>query len=320
MALSLQQRSLVDEILELKARRNAVILAHNYQVPEIQDIADHVGDSLALSQAAVKTQADVIVFCGVYFMAETAAILNPKKKVLIPDLKAGCSLVDSSPDVGWVKDWKAKHPNGVVVSYVNTLAEIKAESDYCCTSANAVEVVRSIASDKEVLFLPDMFLGAYVESVTGRKMHVWHGECHVHAGITPGDVAKLRAQYPDADFLIHPECSCLSPYLYHMEKGDIAKEGTHILSTGGMIEHVQNSAAKEFVVATETGMLHRLRKMQPDKKFVPVKEDAECKYMKMITLEKLHRSLLEMVYEVRVPPEVTSKAQVAIQRMMQAKK
>src|SRR5215471_21217550 len=187
------------EVRRLARQRDAVILAHNYQVPEIQDIADHVGDSLALSQAAAQTRADVIVFCGVYFMAETAAILKPKKKVLIPDQKAGCSLVDSSPDVAWVRDWKAKHPDGVVVSYVNTLAEIKAESDYCCTSANAVEVVQSIPKDREILFLPDMFLGAYVESVTGRKMHVWHGECHVHAGITPADIAKLRAEYPEAE-------------------------------------------------------------------------------------------------------------------------
>ncbi len=318
--LATEQTNLVDEILVLKKKRNAVILAHNYQVPEVQDIADHVGDSLALSQAAANTSADVIVFCGVYFMAETAATLNPNKKVLIPDLRAGCSLVDSSPSVAWVRDWKDRHPGGLVVSYVNTLAEIKAESDYCCTSANAVEVVKSLPAEREILFLPDMFLGAYVESVTGRKLHIWPGECHVHAGIKPGDVAELRAQYPEAEFLIHPECSCVSPYLYHLAKEDISKERTYVLSTGGMVDRVMKSAAKEFVVATETGVLHRLRKLQPEKKFIPVRADAECRYMKMITLEKVHRSLRDMVYQVKVPEEVTAKANMAIQRMVQARR
>jgi quinolinate synthase len=320
MAVITEEHRLLEEIAELKHTRNAIILAHNYQIPQIQDVADFVGDSLALSQAAAKTDAEVIVFCGVRFMAETAAIVNPGKRVLSPDPGAGCSLVDSSPDVSWVRDWKSKHSGGVVVSYVNTSAEIKAESDYCCTSANAVEVVRAIPSDKEVLFIPDMFLGAYVESMTGRKLHVWPGECHVHAGIGPNDVARLRSQHPDAEFLIHPECSCSSPYLYHLAKNDISNERSYILSTGGMIEHAKKSQAKEFVVATETGILHRLRKMEPEKSFIPVREDAVCKYMKMTTVEKLHRSLRDMVFEVRVPEEIRSKASVSIQRMLEVRK
>lgn len=313
----MQEQALLEEIVDLRDRRKAVILAHNYQIPQIQDIADYVGDSLALSQAASKTEAEVIVLCGVYFMAETAAIVNPSKKVLIPDQGAGCSLVESSPDVLRVREWRSKHPNGAVVSYVNTTAEIKAESDYCCTSANAVEVVRKIPSDKDVLFIPDMFLGAYVESVTGRKLDIWPGECHVHAGIGPEDVTRLRNQYPEAEFLIHPECSCVSLYLYRLANNDISNDRSYILSTGGMMEHARNSHASEFVVATETGMLHRLRKMHPQKTFIPVRADAVCRYMKMITVESLHRSLRDMVYEVRVPEEISSRARVAIQRMLE---
>ena len=308
---------LLEEIVDLRDRRRAVILAHNYQIPQIQDIADYVGDSLALSQAASRTEAEVIVFCGVYFMAETAALVNPSKKVLIPDQGAGCSLVESSPDVLRVREWRSKHPNGAVVSYVNTTAEIKAESDYCCTSANAVEVVKTIPSDKNVLFIPDMFLGAYVESVTGRKLDVWPGECHVHAGISPEDVTRLRNEYPEAEFLIHPECSCVSLYLYRLANNDISNDRSYILSTGGMMEHVMSSRAGEFVVATETGMLHRLRKMHPQKTFIPVRDDAVCRYMKMITVENLHRSLRDMVHEVHVPEEVSSRARVAIQRMLE---
>lgn len=316
VAASQQEQALLEEIIDLRDRRKAVILAHNYQIPQIQDIADYVGDSLALSRAASETEAEVIVFCGVYFMAETAAIVNPSKRVLIPDQSAGCSLVESSPDIQRVREWKLKHPHGAVVAYVNTTAEIKAESDYCCTSANAVEVVNSIPSDKDILFIPDMFLGAYAQSVTGRKLDLWPGECHVHAGIRPEEVTKLRREFPKAEFLIHPECSCVSLYLYHLANNDISNDRSHILSTGGMMEHVKSSRSDEFVVATETGMLYRLRKMQPRKMFVPVREDATCKYMKMITIENLHRSLRDMVYEVRVSEETSSRARVAIQRML----
>jgi quinolinate synthase len=317
VATSLQEQALLEEIIDLRDRRKAVILAHNYQIPQIQDIADCVGDSLALSQAASNTEAEVIVFCGVYFMAETAAILNPNKKVLIPDQGAGCSLVESSPTALRVQEWRLKHPNGAVVSYVNTTAEIKAESDYCCTSANAVEVVKAIPSDTDVLFIPDMFLGAYVEAMTGRKLDIWPGECHVHARIGPEEVTRLRSEYPQAEFLIHPECSCVSLYLYHLANNDISNDRSYILSTGGMMKHAKNSDANEFVVATETGILHGLRKAQPQKTFIPVREDAVCRYMKMITVENLHRSLRDMVYEVRVPEEISSRARVAIQRMLE---
>lgn len=308
---------LIDEILRLKKERDAVILAHNYQIPEIQDLADFVGDSLGLSQAALKTKASVIEFCGVHFMAETAAILNPEKKVLIPDLNAGCSLVESSPTAEWLREWKRKHPNGVIVSYINTTAALKAESDYCCTSSNAVKIVESIPQDKEILFIPDMFLGAFVEAKTGRKLHVWHGECHVHAGILPKDIVNLREKYPNAEFLIHPECSCASQFMCFMADGDIPSTKTHILSTEGMIHISKASSEKTFLVATETGILYRLRKENTSKSFLPVKPDAVCKYMKMNTLEKLHHSLKECMYEVRVAEPIASRAKQAIDRMLE---
>jgi quinolinate synthase len=307
---------LVTEILRLKRERNAVILSHNYQVPEVQDIADFVGDSLGLSQAASRTSADTIIFCGVHFMAETASIISPQKKVLIPDLGAGCSLA-ATIDGEKLRAWKKQHPRAVVVSYINTTAEVKAESDYACTSSNAVKVVNSIPRDREVLFLPDLFLGAYVMEKTGRKMEVWPGECHVHAGITPDIVNRKLKENSDAEFLIHPECGCVTQFLYFSEKGDFNPEMTHVYSTEGMVRHARESSADKFVVATETGILHRMRKENPDKTFLPIKDDAVCQYMKTITLEKVHRSLRDQVYQVKVSKETADRARLSIQRMLE---
>ncbi|MBI3977334.1 MAG: quinolinate synthase NadA [Chloroflexi bacterium] len=311
-----EQRDLIEEIKRLRVQRNAVILAHNYQIPEIQDLADFVGDSLALSQAAAKTGADVIAFCGVHFMAETASILSPDKTVLIPDLEAGCSLA-ATITADELRCWKAEHLGAAVVSYVNTTAEVKAESDYTCTSGNAVKVIQAIPPDREILFLPDMFLGAYLERVTGRKLRIWLGECHVHAGIRPETVATARAAHPDAEFLIHPECGCTSTCMYHLAERDIPADGTHVLSTEGMIRHARQSPAGSFVVATEVGILHRLRQQNPTKSFYPVSESAVCQYMKTITLEKLHRSLRDLVFEVKVPAAIAERARLPVQRMLE---
>ncbi len=303
------------QVLALKKERNAVILAHNYQLPEVQDVADFIGDSLALSKNADTTGADMIVFCGVHFMAETASILCPDKKVLIPDLEAGCSLA-STINAQELQAWKDEHPDAVVVSYVNTTADVKALSDYCCTSSNAVKVVSSIPKDREVLFLPDLFLGSYIAEVTKRKnMYIWPGECHVHAGIKAEDINKMLATFKSADFLVHPECSCTSSTMYHMSKGDLSKTG-HILSTEGMMKHARASDAKQFVVATETGILYRMQKENPSKEFIPIKRDAVCKYMKKIDLEKVYNSLAHNVYEVKVPKSVADRAKLAIDRML----
>ncbi len=312
---TLTSADLIAEIQRLRRERNAVILAHNYQVPEIQDLADFVGDSLGLSQAAARTDADVIVFCGVHFMAETAAILCPDKKVLIPDPEAGCSLA-ATIDAAQLRSWKAQHPGAVVVAYVNTTAEVKAEADYCCTSSNATKVINSIPPDREILFLPDLFLGSYLQRVTGRKLHVWLGECHVHAGIRPADILGKLEAHPDAEFLIHPECGCVTSCMYYVADGTIPANNAHILSTEGMIRRAQQSPARKFIVATEVGVLHRMRKDNPDKVFIPASEDAVCQYMKKITLEKLYRSLRDLVYEVRVDPEIAARARIAIERMI----
>ncbi|MFL6471582.1 MAG: quinolinate synthase NadA [Nitrososphaeraceae archaeon] len=303
------------QILALKQDRNAVILAHNYQLPEVQDIADFIGDSLALSKNAAQTDADIILFCGVYFMAETASIICQDKKILIPDLGAGCSLA-SSINVDELKSWISEHPNAIVVSYVNTSAAIKALSDYCCTSSNAVKIIKSIPESKEILFLPDMFLGSYVAEITKRKnMHIWPGECHVHAGINAEQINTMLTSFRNAEFLVHPECSCTSSTLYHMSRGDLAKNG-HVLSTEGMMNHARTSDAKQFVIATETGIIHRMKKENPNKEFIPIKEDAICKYMKKINLEKVHNSLADMVYEVKVPANIAEKAKLSIDRML----
>jgi quinolinate synthase len=305
----------IHRVLELKKQKNAVILAHNYQLPEVQEVADFIGDSLALSKIAASTNADTIVFCGVHFMAETASILCPEKKVLLPDLEAGCSLA-STINANELQAWKAEHSSAVVVSYVNTSADIKALSDYCCTSSNAVKVVSSIPRDREVLFLPDLFLGSYVAEVTGRKnMYVWPGECHVHAGIKAEDINMMLARFKNAEFLVHPECSCTSSTMYQISKGDLDKTG-HILSTEGMLRHAKASDSKQFIVATETGILYRMQKENPDKEFIPIKQNAVCKYMKKITLEKVYNSLEHNVYEVKVPSDVASRAKLPIDRML----
>jgi quinolinate synthase len=314
--------ALQDEVRALARERGAVILAHNYQLPEIQDVADYVGDSLGLSQQAAKADAETIVFCGVHFMAETASILCPDKRVLIPDLDAGCSLADSIT-AEQLRDWKARHPDAIVVMYVNTSAEVKALTDYCCTSANAVKVVEHIyaehGSDTEILFGPDMFLGAYVEKSTGRPMHVWDGECHVHAGIRPDDIAAVRAAHPGADFLIHPECGCSTSVMEYVAAGDVDSEGVHMLSTGGMLGYARARAGGRpttAIVATETGMLHPLRQAAPDTEFIAANEAAHCRFMKMITLPKLRDTLRDGVHEVKVPPEVADRARTAIERMV----
>jgi quinolinate synthase len=304
------------EIRALAREKNAVVLAHNYERPEVQDVADYVGDSLGLSREAAKTDAEVIVFCGVHFMAETAAILSPEKTVLLPDLAAGCSLA-STIDAEQLRTWKAEHPGAVVVSYVNTTAEVKAESDYCCTSGNAVEVVNSIPADKTILFLPDLYLGAHVRRVTGRgNIHVWMGECHVHAGIDPEHINRERAAHPNAEFLIHPECGCATAVVEAISAGDVAADGAHILSTEGMIRRPAQSDADEFIVATEVGILHRLRRENPTKRFIPANRAAVCAYMKVTTLPIVKRSLERLEHRITVPPDIAAKARLAIERMV----
>jgi quinolinate synthase len=316
------KEELIKEINRLKVERKAVILAHNYQIAEIQDLADYVGDSLGLSQQAAQTKADTIVFCGVHFMAETAAILAPEKTVLIPDLQAGCSLADSI-SLAQLIEWKKEHPHAVVVSYVNTTAAIKAETDFCCTSGNALQVVQSIPEDKEILFLPDQFLGSWVQKVTGRKnMHIWMGECHVHAAVHPRKVDEKLKEYPNAELLIHPECGCLTPYLDSLVRKEngvpvSTKESPiKIASTEGMIKRASASENSQFVVATEIGILHRLRKDNPGKEFIPISNEMSCQFMKMITLEKLHHSLKENLYRVTVDKETADRARLAISRMI----
>ena len=307
------------EVRALAEERDAVILAHNYQLPEIQEVADFVGDSLGLSRQAAAAGAEVIAFCGVHFMAETASILSPDKTVLLPDLDAGCSLADSIT-AEQLRAWKAKHPGAVVVMYVNTTAEVKAETDYCCTSSNAVQVVEHIwrehGSDTEILFGPDMWLGAYVERTTGRRIEVWDGECHVHAGIRPGDIADVRAEHPGAEFMIHPECGCTTQVMEYVAAGDVDPERTHMLSTGGMLDFARESDAGEFIVATETGMLHPLEQENPGKTFIAANRAAVCRYMKMITLPKLRDALRDLDPQVSVPPELAERARVPIERMV----
>jgi quinolinate synthase len=311
--------ALKQEVRALAQERDAVILAHNYQVPEIQDVADFVGDSLALSRQAADADAEVIAFCGVHFMAETASVLSPDKTVLLPDADAGCSLADSI-DAAQLRAWKAKHPGAVVVMYVNTTAEVKAETDYCCTSSNAVQVVEHIwrehGEDTEILFGPDMWLGAYVERVTGRRIQVWDGECHVHAGIRPGDIERTRADNPGAEFMIHPECGCSTQVMEYVAAGDVDPDHTHMLSTGGMLSFARESDADTFIVATETGMLHPLEQENPGKSFVPANPAAVCRYMKMITLPKLRDAIRDLRPEVKVDPELADRARVPIERMV----
>jgi quinolinate synthase len=306
-----------DEVRRLAKERDAVLLAHNYQLPEIQDIADHTGDSLALSRIAAASDAATIVFCGVHFMAETAKILSPHKTVLIPDERAGCSLADSI-DAAQLREWKAEHPGAVVVSYVNTTAEVKAETDICCTSSNAVDVVRSIPADREVLFLPDQFLGAHVKRETGRdNVFVWAGECHVHAGINGPELAARAAANPDADLFVHPECGCATSALYLAGEGIVPSSQVKILSTGGMVTEARATKARSVLVATEVGMLHQLRRAAPEIDFRAVNERASCRYMKMITPAALLRALREGKDEVHVDPLIAERARGAVRRMIE---
>jgi len=315
------------EVKALAKQRDAVILAHNYELPELQDVADYVGDSLGLSRVAAATDSSVIAFCGVHFMAETASVLSPQKTVLIPDLDAGCSLADSI-DADQLRAWKAEHPGALVVMYVNTSAEVKAETDYCCNSSNAVGVVEHIwaehGAETEILFGPDMWLGAFVERETGliddperrARFHVWDGECHVHAGIRPADIDAMRSEHPDAEFLIHPECGCSTQAMEYVASGDVSSEGVHMLSTSGMLSHVEANPTGSYIVATETGMLYPLEQAAPRADLIAANRMAFCKYMKMITLPKLRDCLRDMTGEVKVPPEIAERARVPIERMV----
>ncbi|MFA6026004.1 MAG: quinolinate synthase NadA [Ignavibacteriaceae bacterium] len=305
---------MINKILKLKKEKNAVILAHNYQIPEIQDIADFVGDSLGLSQQAVSTNAELIVFCGVHFMAETASIIAPNKKVIIPDLEAGCSLA-ASITAEQLREWKKEYPDAVVVSYINTTAEIKAETDYCVTSSNAVKVVEAIPRNKKILFLPDKFLGQYVTLVTGRDMEIWNGACHVHEKIGEVSFKESQDQHPNAEFLVHPECGCSSSCMLKSKLYFDCKS-IHIYSTEGMINYVKSSDKDEFVIATEVGILHRLKKIKPSAAFYPLSEKSVCEYMKMITVEKLYDALLNEKFEVKVSEELAAKARLSIERML----
>ncbi len=314
------------EIRELARLHDAVILSHSYERPEIQDVADHVGDSLRLSRLAATAPQSTIVFCGVSFMAETAKILSPDKRVLLPDINAGCSLADSIT-VEQLRGWKSEHRGAVVVSYVNTTAAVKAESDYCCTSSNARAVIDAIPADRQILFLPDMFLGLWLQRVTGRKLTIWLGECHVHAGIRPEDVEQWHRDLPDAELLIHPECGCTSQIIEaaaddEAAGGDAAfarpatRMPVHILSTEGMVTYAERSPADSFLIATEVGILHRLEQKAPGKRFVPVNREAVCQYMKLTTLEKLRDSLRLGIHEIDVPIAVAARARVALERMI----
>lgn len=303
-------------IERLKIQRKAIILAHNYQSPEVQDIADVLGDSLALARAAANTDAQVIVFCGVHFMAETAAILCPDKTVLLPDLQAGCSLADAIT-ADQLRNWKARYPDALVVSYVNTSAEVKALSDYCCTSSNAVQIVQSIPRDQEILFLPDLFLGSYVQRMTGRdNLHIWMGECHVHAGIQPQQVETVQREHPGAELLVHPECGCSTSSLHLLADGVLPQKGTHVLSTAGMLKRAREAEADEFIIATETGIIHQMQKANPGKRFIAANPEAVCPFMKMITLPKIKDALQNMDCVVSVPEDIRLRAKMPIDRMV----
>ncbi|WP_407923964.1 quinolinate synthase NadA [Corynebacterium comes] len=304
------------EIRRLAAERNAVILAHNYQIPEIQDIADYTGDSLGLSRIAAETDAEVIVFCGVHFMAESAKILSPEKTVLIPDERAGCSLADSIT-AEQLTEWKAEHPGALVVSYVNTTADVKALTDVCCTSSNAVDVVNSLPADKEILFNPDQFLGAHVKRETGRdNIHIWAGECHVHAGISGPELARRAEENPEADLYIHPECGCANSAIYLAGEGIVDPERVHMLSTGQMLDAAGRQGSGTVLVATEIGMLHQLRKAAPEIDFRAVNDRASCSYMKMITPAALLRALALGTDEVDVPADTADAARASLERMI----
>ncbi|WP_285731686.1 quinolinate synthase NadA [Nocardiopsis sp. ATB16-24] len=315
-ANTMTRQEWADEVRRLAKERDAVILAHNYQRPEIQDVAHHTGDSLALSRLAATVEASTIVFCGVHFMAETAKILAPEKTVLLPDPNAGCSLADTITAED-VRAWKAEHPGAVVVAYVNTTAAVKAETDICCTSSNAADVIRSIPEDKEILFLPDQFLGAHVKRVTGREnIHVWMGECHVHAGIDGHTLRERVAAEPDAEVYVHPECGCATSALYLVGSGVVPQERVKVLSTGGMLTAAENTTAKKVLIATETGMLHQLRNANPTTRFEAVNSRAECHYMKMIDADKLLNALRFGTTEITVDTATAERARRSVERMV----
>jgi len=319
--------ALQDEVRALAQQRNALVLAHNYQLPEVQDVADYVGDSLGLARKAADSDSEVIAFCGVHFMAETASVLCPDRTVLLPSLAAGCSLADSIT-AGQLRHWRATHPGAIAVMYVNTSAEVKAETDYCCTSSNAVAVVEHVwrehGGDTEILFGPDMWLGAFVERETGLRddprrrgrFHIWDGECHVHAGIRESDLEIAHARYPEADLLIHPECASGDWAAEKVEAGELRAEQVRFLSTGGMLKYAETAGPGPVIVATETGMLHPLRKRAPQTEFVEVNSAAVCQYMKAITLPGLRDSLRDLVHEIRVPAEIAERARLPIERMV----
>jgi quinolinate synthase len=304
---------------DIRARaraRNAVILAHNYQRAEVQDAADFVGDSLGLSRQAAKTDADVIVFCGVHFMAETAKILSPGKRVLLPDLRAGCSLA-ATVTGEQVREWKAQFPDYVVLGYVNTTAEVKAELDYACTSGNVLDVVDAIPEEKGILFLPDFFLGAHVRRMRpNRSVEVWLGECHVHKGINPDTLEAQRKAHPEAEVLVHPECGCAGQLIYEMGRGAIPATGLHIASTEGMIRLAKDRPAPAFIVATETGIIHRMQQVAPGKRFYPADPEAVCAFMKTITLANVRDALVLDRYEITVPDDIARRARLSLDRMV----
>ncbi len=300
--------SIEAEIRTLKEARDAVLLAHNYQRPEVQEIADFVGDSLYLARKAQESERATIVFAGVRFMAETAKILNPSRTVLLPDLAAGCGLADAIT-AEQLRAWKADHPGAVVVAYINTSAEVKAEADVCCTSSNALKIVEQIPPDREILFLPDLFLGDYVRRRTGRRMHLWVGDCPVHAKLRPEELVRVRAEHPGAPVIAHPECGCASQVLPEVDR---------VLSTDGMIRFAEETRSPEVIVATEVGILHRMRRQNPATRFTPLDAGAICPYMKSIDLEDVRASLAEMKYRIEVPAPTAAKARRALERMVAA--
>jgi quinolinate synthase len=309
-------KALQDEIRSLAKARHAVILAHNYQRAEVQDVADYVGDSLGLSRKAAATDAEVIVFCGVHFMAETAAILAPTKRVLLPDLKAGCSLA-ATITAEDVRRWKAQFPGYIAVGYVNTTADVKAELDYCCTSGNVLEVIDAIPGDTGILFCPDFFLGAHVRRMRpDRKVEVWLGECHVHRDISPHTLERHRREHPQAEVLVHPECGCAGQLIYAIGEGDIPSEGVHIASTERMVQLVKERPATEFIVATETGIMHRMQQEAPEKRFFAADRGAVCAYMKTITLEGTRDALKLDQFHVTVPKATADRARASLDRMV----
>lgn len=303
------QTEIIQRIEELKKEKHAVILAHYYTRPEVQDVADYLGDSLGLSQEAEKTDADIIVFCGVHFMAETAAIISPQKKVLIPARHAGCSLAESITGYD-LKKWKEANPDGIVVSYVNTTAEVKAWTDICCTSANALKVVESLPHNQKILFVPDRNLGAWIMKETGRTLELWEGDCCVHARITGDMVLEKSREYPDADILIHPESECS-----HDDR-ILAMPQAYMYSTAGIIKHSKNSPKKQFIIATELETLHKLRKDNPDKEFIPIHPQTLCGQMKKVTLENVLEALEKEQYTVTVPEDIRKRALAPIEKMM----